>query len=149
MEGGFYAETYRAAETIPAAALSARYGGDRPHSTAIYYLLTPETCSVLHRLWTDEVWHFYLGDPVELLLLRPEGTGQIVPVGTDLPIGERPQVVVPRGAWMGARLQPGGRFALLGTTMAPGFDPADFEVGEREVLQRAYPDFTEWIVALT
>jgi predicted cupin superfamily sugar epimerase len=149
VEGGFYAETYRAAETIPAAALPARYGSDRPHGTAIYYFLTPELCSRLHRLRTDEVWHFYLGDPVELLQLLPDGTGQIVRVGTDLPAGQRPQVVVPRNAWMGARLQPGGAFALLGTTMAPGFDPADFELGEREVLLQAYPGFVEWVTALT
>jgi predicted cupin superfamily sugar epimerase len=149
VEGGLYAEMYRAAEDIPATALPARYGGDRPHSTAIYYMLTPKTCSRLHRLRTDEVWHFYLGEPVELLLLLPDGTGQIMLIGTDLPAGQRPQVVVPHGVWMGARLQSGGRFALLGTTMAPGFDPADFEVGEREPLLRAYPGFAEWITALT
>src|SRR5512136_1095128 len=115
IEGGFFAETYRAAETIPAAALPTRYGGDRPHSTAIYFFLTPETCSTLHRLQTDEVWHLYLGDTVEMVQLWPDGTGHVVLIGTDLPAGERPQVVVPHGVWMGARLRPGGQFALLGT----------------------------------
>jgi len=149
VEGGLYAETYRAAEAIPATALPARYGGGRPHGTAIYYMLTPETCSRLHRLRTDEVWHFYLGDPVDLLMLLPQGGGQIVRIGTDLPAGQRPQVVVPHGVWMGARLQPEGCFALLGTTMAPGFGPADFELGERAALLPAYPQFAEWITALT
>jgi predicted cupin superfamily sugar epimerase len=149
VEGGFFTESYRSAETIPAEALPGRYGGPRPHSTAIYFLLTPDTCSRLHRLRTDEVWHFYLGDPVELLQLAPAGSGQVVLIGADLEAGQRPQVVVPRGTWMGARLQPGGRFALLGTTMAPGFDPADFEAGEREALLQSYPEFSSLIVALT
>ncbi len=149
VEGGFFAETYRAAESIPAVALPERYGEARPCGTAIYYLLTPQACSRLHRLLTDETWHFYLGDPVELLQLRPDGTGEVVPLGTDLPAGQRPQRTVPRGVWMGARLRPGGQLALLGTTMAPGFIPADFEAGERGALLRAYPAFAEWIVALT
>ena len=149
VEGGLYVETYRAAETFPAAALPARYGEERPHGTAIYYLLTPETCSRLHRLQTDEVWHFYLGDPVELLQLEPDGTGKVVVIGTDLPAGQRPQVVVPRGVWLGARLRAGGRLALMGPTMTPGFAPADFELGEREALRRAYPEFAAWIEALT
>lgn len=149
VEGGFYTETYRAAETIPAEALPARYGGARSPGTAIYYLLTPESSSRLHRLRTDEVWHFYLGDPVELLQLLPDGTGQVVVIGADLPAGQRPQVVVPSGVWMGARLRAGGELALLGTTMAPGFDPTDIEAGEREALLRDYPEFAERIVALT
>jgi len=149
VEGGFFAETYRAAEELPATALPARYGAGRPHGTAIYYLLTPDSRSTLHRLRTDEVWHFYLGDAVELLQLLPDGTGQVVPVGTDLAAGQRPQVVVPRGVWMGARLAAGGRFALLGTTMAPAFDPADFEAGARDTLLVDYPAWREMIVALT
>ena len=149
IEGGFFVESYRSAETIPGQALPERYGGARSHSTAIYFLLTPDTCSALHRLRTDEVWHFYLGDPVELLQLAPDGSGQIVLIGTDLPAGQRPQVVVRRGLWMGARLRPGGHLALLGTTMAPGFDPADFEVGEREALLAAYPGFRKMVLALT
>lgn len=148
-EGGYYAETYRAAETIPAQALPGRYGGSRSHGTAIYYFLTPDTCSRLHRLLSDEVWHFYLGDAVEMLLLGPAGAGRVVGLGSDLAAGQRPQVVVPRGTWMGAHLAAGGRFALLGTTMAPGFDPADFEAGKREKLLAAYPAFRERILALT
>ncbi len=149
VEGGYYAESYRAAETIPAEALPGRYRGPRAHGTAIYYLLTPDTCSHLHRLPTDEVWHFYLGDAVELLQLGPAGAGRVVLLGPDLASGQRPQVMVPRGTWMGARLAAGGRLALLGTTMAPGFDPADFEAGRREELLGEYPAFREDILALT
>ena len=81
LEGGFFVESYRSAEAIPGPALPARYGGARAYGTAIYFLLTPDACSTLHRLRTDEVWHFYLGDPVELLQLAPDGSGQIVLIG--------------------------------------------------------------------
>ncbi|HEY7676597.1 MAG TPA: cupin domain-containing protein, partial [Candidatus Methylomirabilis sp.] len=125
-EGGFFVETYRAGEGVPAEALPARYGGARAFSTAIYYLLTPDTFSAMHRLASDEVFHFYLGDPVEMLHLFPDGSGRAVTLGPDLLAGMRPQVVVPRGVWQGSRLAPGGRLALLGTTVAPGFDLADY-----------------------
>jgi predicted cupin superfamily sugar epimerase len=121
-EGGWYRETYRAALRLADAG--------RDAATAIYYLLTPDTFSALHRLPSDEVFHFYLGDPVEMLQVDPASkTGKLVTLGTDLLAGHRPQVVVPRGVWQGSRLQRGGAFALMGTTMAPGFDFADYEPG--------------------
>jgi predicted cupin superfamily sugar epimerase len=147
-EGGWFVETYRAEESI-AAALPSRYGGARALATAIYYLLTPDGVSRMHRLRSDEVFHFYLGDPVEMLQLAPDGSGRVVVLGTDLARGMRPQVVVPRGVWQGSRLAPGGRFALLGTTVAPGFDDADFEIGVRADLVRAYPAWAATIEALT
>src|SRR5207245_2095434 len=107
---------------LPAASLPARYGTDRWAGTAIYYLLTPDTFSALHRLPTDEVYHFYLGDPVEMLQLWPDGSGRVGTLGQDVRAGQLLQVIVPRGVWQGSRLRPGGAFALLGTTMAPGFD---------------------------
>jgi hypothetical protein len=148
-EGGWFRETYRAAETLAAPALAARYGGARAVATAIYYLLTPNTCSALHRLASDEIFHFYAGDPVEQLQLHPDGRGAVVTIGVDLAAGMRPQVVVPRGVWQGARLAAGGRYALLGCTVAPGFDYADYEAGARALLAAAYPDFASWIEALT
>lgn len=148
-EGGFFVETHRTAETIAADGLPDRYAGDRSHGTAIYYLLTPDTFSALHRLTSDEVFHFYLGDPVEQLQLFPDGSGRTVVLGTDLAAGQRPQQVVPRGVWQGARLTSGGRFALLGCTVAPGFDFADYEHGDRAGLTAAYPDFAADIAALT
>lgn len=148
-EGGYFRETYRCAESVPGRALPARYGGERRLATAIYYLLAPETVSAIHRLRSDEVFHFYLGDPVEMLVLLPDGSGTSVVLGTDVPAGMRPQAVVPAGAWQGSRLRRGGRFALLGTTVAPGFEYADFELGERERLTAAYPAFAEEIAALT
>ena len=144
-EGGFFAETYRAAEQ---AALP-RYSGSRSLGTAIYYLLTAETFSAMHRLQTDEIFHFYLGDPVELLQLAPDGTGGIVLLGADLARGMRPQLVVPRGVWQGSRLVPGGRWALLGATVAPGFEFADYEHGARSQLVQTHPEFRETIISLT
>lgn len=146
-EGGYFRETYRASTSRPETPNGG--GGVRAVSTAIYYLLTPRTVSAMHRLVSDEVFHFYLGDPVEQLHLLPDGTSRIVVIGTDIVAGERPQVVVPKGVWQGARLKPGGRFALLGCTVAPGFDFADYEHGERAALSAAWPDRAETIAALT
>ncbi len=140
VEGGWFVETYRSDESFTSAA-----GVRRSLSTAIYYLLTPDSVSALHRLRGDEIFHFYLGDPVEMLQLRPDGGGRIITIGTDFGAGMRPQVVVPAGVWQGSRLAPGGRFALLGTTMAPGFDPTDYERPDAERLLASYPDFTEMI----
>jgi hypothetical protein len=148
-EGGYYSRTYQADEQISLQDLPERYSGSRVHSTAIYYLLTSETCSRLHRIHSDEVFHFYLGNAVEMLHLFPDGTGRCVMLGTDLLAGTRPQVVVPRGVWQGARIADGGTFALLGCTVAPGFDYDDFELGDRASLLADYPQFSEEIHALT
>jgi uncharacterized protein len=148
-EGGFYAEAYRSREMLPATCLPGRYSGARCFGTAIYFLLTPETFSALHRLKSDEVYHFYLGDPVEALVLRADGAGEVLALGSDLYRGLRPQAVIPAGAWQGSRLRAGGKFALLGTTVAPGFEFSDFELGSREFLLAKYPDFSRMIRELT
>ncbi len=151
VEGGHFRQTYRSAESVPASALPARYGRDKPLCTAIDSLLTsdPDSFSALHRLPTDEIYHFYLGDPVEMLLLHPDGGSQVVVLGPDLSNGQQLQWVASRDSWQGSRLIPGGRFALLGTTMAPGYDELDFEVGERDELSLGYPDQAERIHRLT
>lgn len=149
LEGGYYRETYRSADTLPAVVLPARYAKDKSAGTAIFYLLTPDTFSALHRLATDEVFHFYLGHPVRMLQLLPDGSGRTVTLGPDVLAGQQPQVVVPRGVWQGSFLEPGGALALLGTTMAPGFDFADYEAGKRDVLCSRYPKFIDLIQRLT
>ncbi|MEO5618872.1 MAG: cupin domain-containing protein [Candidatus Eisenbacteria bacterium] len=149
LEGGFYAETWRGSLEIPGASLGAANHGPRSIGTAIYYLFTPETGSSMHRLRWDEIFHFYLGDPVEMLLLEPGREGCVATLGTDLRAGQRPQLVVTAGVWQGARLAAGGRVALLGTTMAPGFDPADFEHGRRTELVADWPRHSAAITALT
>jgi predicted cupin superfamily sugar epimerase len=149
VEGGYFAETYRSPEQIPAAGLPSRYGSPRALGTAIYYLLTPETFSAMHRLASDEIFHFYLGDPVEMLQLHPDGSHEVVLIGPDLEASHRPQVIVPRDVWQGARLRPGGRYSLLGTTVAPGFDYTDYETGHRASLLATHPTAQALILALT
>jgi predicted cupin superfamily sugar epimerase len=146
-EGGWYRETYRASLQLRADALAPRYSAARSAGTAIYYLLTPDAFSALHRLPTDEVFHFYLGDPVEMLQLgpTPKDGGRIVTLGSDILTGQQVQTVVPTGVWQGSTLRAGGAFALMGTTMAPGFDFADYEAANRDALIAAFPDFAERI----
>lgn len=149
-EGGWFRQTWKAEETIPLEALpSGRYNDTRAAGTAIYYLLEPESFSEVHRLASDEVFHFYLGDAVEMLQLSPDGTGKRVVLGQDLARGELVQTVVPQGVWQGSRLVEGGRFALLGCTVSPGFDYADYESGTREELTRLWPAWAEMIRELT
>jgi hypothetical protein len=147
-EGGCFAETYRSRATWTAGDRTGEVA-PRPLATAIYYLLEPDACSALHRLQSDEVWHFYLGDPVELLRLGPGAESHRLRLGADLAAGERPQAVVPASCWQGARLIAGGAWALLGTSMSPGFDSADFELGRREELAARWPEQRALIEALT
>lgn len=147
-EGGLYAETYRSARILPAFSAGPQQTGPRACATAIYYLVTPTRFSALHRVASTEIFHFYLGDPVRMLQLGPDGQGKSLVIGTDLAAGQRPQVVAPRGVWQGTRLVPGGRFALLGCTVSPGFDFADYEHGDRALLTRQYPDWAAEIAAL-
>jgi predicted cupin superfamily sugar epimerase len=148
-EGGYYRETYRSADQLPHAALPTRYSSPRSAGTAIYYLLTPETSSALHRLASDEVFHFYDGGPVRMLQLDPRGGGQVLLLGRDVLGGQRPQLVVPRGVWQGSLLEPGADYALLGATVAPGFDYADYEAAGRGELTDRYPEFAGLIRRLT
>jgi predicted cupin superfamily sugar epimerase len=149
IEGGYFRESYRCVVSVAAAALPAEYGGDRNVSTAIYYLLTPDTFSAIHRVKSDEVFHFYAGDPVEMLQLDTNGCGRVVMIGNDLAAGQLPQLVVPGGLWQGCRLIPGGKWALMGCTVAPGFDYADFTAGNRAELIAQYPAHAKLISALT
>ncbi|HMB91137.1 MAG TPA: cupin domain-containing protein, partial [Rhodothermales bacterium] len=110
-EGGFYAETYRAAFSLAPDTLPSAFAAERSLATAIYYLLTPDTFSALHRLPGDEIYHFYLGDPVELLQLHPNSKGEVITLGQDLQQGMRLQHVVPGGVWQGSRLAEGGAWA--------------------------------------
>ena len=146
-EGGYFRETYRSTDRLTA--LPERYPSDRCAGTAIYYLLTPGTFSALHLLHSDEIFHFYAGDPVRMLQLHPDGRGEEVVLGSDVLAGQRPQVVVPRGVWQGSLLESGGDFALLGCTVAPGFEYADYAHGKWEELVARYPGFERQIRRLT
>ncbi len=146
-EGGYFRRTYLATESISGSNLPKRYGRSMPFGSCIYYLITPDSFSTMHRLQTDEMYHFYYGDPVELLLLYPDGEGEKFLLGTAFHNGMRPQKLVPRDVWQGSIIQPNGAygFALIGTTMAPAFDDESFELGNQEKLLAEYPDFIEAI----
>jgi predicted cupin superfamily sugar epimerase len=136
-ERGFYVETYRAAARVTAAS----HRGERAASTAIYFLVTDdEPTTSLHRLKSDEVFHLYEGGPLEILQLLPDGRVVVARLGLDLAAGERPQVVIPAGAWFGTELVAGATHCLVGCTVAPGFDFADFELADGPELEVAYPD---------
>ena len=152
-EGCWFAQTYRSAETIKAGALPARYAGvDHPTGTAIYALETRAGFSALHRLTTDEVYHWYGGSALEMLLLYPDGHGETLILGPDVFGGERPQIVVPHGVWQGSRpVTAAGpdAYTFFGTTVSPGFEYGDFQLADRPELRRSFPKFEEQITALT
>ena len=138
-EGGYYRETYRAAEAIPAAALPDRFPGPRAHSTAIYFLLKRGQVSHFHRIRSDELWHHYAGDALEIHCLTPRQGHRILRLGARPERGELPQAVVAAGTWFGAVPAPRASFALVGCTVAPGFDFADFEMADPGALASAFP----------
>ncbi|PKP68174.1 MAG: hypothetical protein CVT83_06290, partial [Alphaproteobacteria bacterium HGW-Alphaproteobacteria-5] len=142
-EGGLYRETYRSAQEMRLP------HGDRACCTAIYYLVTPDEFSALHRVASDEIFHFYAGDAVEMFQLWDDGAAQTIRLGPDVLGGEFPQVVVPAGVWQGTRLAEGGAWALLGCTVSPGFELADFEAGRRQDLLDAFPALREPLLRYT
>lgn len=148
-EGGYFREIYRCSETIAKDCLPSRYAGARSVSTSIYYMLTSETFSVMHRVASDEIYHFYSGSPLELLLLHPGGRSEVIMIGPDIRDGQHPQFVIPHGVWQGSRVYAGGSYCLIGATVAPGFDFADFEEGKRADLVNQFPAQSEMITALT
>jgi len=155
-EGGWYRETWRSDKNISAEALGEAYDGPRSAGTAIYYVLTPDTVSRMHRLPSDETFHFYLGDPVEMLLLHAEaGKSEVITFGQNIFGGEFVQFTIPGDTWMGGRLMPSAQgadkagFALMGTTVSPGFDFADLEMGEFDALAADYPAHKDLIRVLS
>ena len=150
-EGGYFRETYRAAGTIAKDALPAGFTGDRVFATSIYYLLKADQVSMLHRLRSDELWHFHAGDALEIVDLAPEGPLTTTVLGPAVDNGESLQAVVPAGHWFGARLVSprAGAYALVGCTVAPGFDFADFQIADRENLLDEFPQHAEVIRAMT
>ena len=143
VEGGYFRRTYTAPGTIDLPR------GVRTQGSAIYYLLEAGTFSELHSLESDEIFHFYLGDPVEMLQLHPTGRSEIFILGHDLAAGQHVQLLVPAGVWQGLRLIGNGKLALLGCTVTPGFNYADYRNAKFEELAAKWPEETERIRALT
>ena len=149
VEGGFFRETYRSRWHVSEEYLPEGTHGSRSIATAIYYLITRESFSPLHRLPGSEIFHFYLGDPVEMLQLHPNGEFETVTLGLKLRAGQQPQMVVRGGVWQGCQLAPRGKWALMGTTMSPGFDYADYENAIPDELIEQYPEAAELIRRFT
>ncbi|MCF8365088.1 MAG: cupin domain-containing protein [Bacteroidales bacterium] len=138
-EGGYYRETFKSADSLNGLCLPKGFSGKHSISTCIYYLITPESFSEIHKLPTEEIWHFYLGDTAEQIQISPEGEIKKIRFGDDLFSGEIPQVIVPGNTWQGTKLVDGGKFALFGTTMSPGFEFSDYVPGNQKKLEEAYP----------
>jgi len=148
-EGGWYRETYRSEETIAREMLPERFSGPRPFATAIYFLLSADSFSALHRIRSDEQWHFYAGSSLTIHIIAPEGDYRALRLGNGVGRGESFQAVVPAECWFGATVEMPGTFSLVGCTVAPGFDFSDFELGRRSELLRLFPAHRPLIERLT
>ena len=150
-EVGFLASVYNSAIVVPDNVLKTF-----PHTIAgrslcgsIYYLLEAPGGSVMHRVTGDMLYHFYAGDPVQMLLLHPKGGAEVSIFANNLALRQEPMKVIPGGTWLGSRIVPGGTWALMGVSMAPGFDPVDYAIGDRDRLTREYSEQRDLIRALT
>lgn len=144
-EGGFYRETYRCGTEIPQTILGSNFSGDRNISTCIYFMLVSGNFSAFHRIKQDEIWHFYSGTALLLYMISPEGNLTTVKIGSDILNKEIPQFVVPAGYWFAAEVVAENSYSLVGCTVAPGFDFADFELAEKEKLCDMFPEHREII----
>jgi len=143
-EGGRFRQTHKSALRV-----RTEQGLERSGGTAIYYLITPDDFSGLHRVRHDEVFHFYAGEPVELVQLGDAGEVQRTRLGSDLAAGFVPQAVVPAGQWQGLRLEGSQGWALLGATVSPGYEAEDFELAHRVELLQEFPMHRETILCFT
>lgn len=148
-EGGYYRVTYQSTLTIAQGALPSAFRGDRCASTAIYFLLSEKDFSAFHRLASDELWHFYAGSALVVYVIDPEGNYSELHLGNGFEAGEVFQAVVKAGCWFASRLKTSAGFALVGCTVAPGFDFADFEMAKRSDLIASYPKHQKLIEDLT
>ena len=148
-EGGFFVETYKCNESIKEEHLPSRFKGDRSFATGIYFLITHKDFSSLHKIAADEIWHFYAGSPLTVFAFKGDDYLEIT-LGNNFENNEVFQAVIPHGYWFGSRLKTNTEgFALVGCTVAPGFDFADFELGKKEKLIQEYPKHTKLIQSLT
>jgi predicted cupin superfamily sugar epimerase len=149
VEGGSFRETYRAALKVPTSVLPSAFKGERNASTGIYFLLEFGDFSAFHRIAADEMWHFYDGYTLTIYEIKPEGAMVVHQLGKHVHLGERPQLVITAGSWFASRVEVVDGYTLVGCTVAPGFDFADFELGDRGELQKEYPAHKGIIEELT
>jgi len=145
-EGGYFKETYRSEESIPASGLPLRFPGGRTFSTAIYFLLLKDLFSAFHRIKSDECWHFYEGESLKVHVLHINGTYELIRLGKNREEGKVYQAIVPAGAWFASETS--GEYSFVGCTVAPGFDFADFELAEAAELKSEYPEYSSLIERL-
>ncbi len=148
-EGGYFKETYRSETLLPESALPSEFSSDRNASTCIYFMLTSDEFSAFHKVNQDEAWHFYLGETITLHRVSHEGEYSQVSIGNDFSQKETPQFVVPAQHWFAAEIKTEDSFALVGCTVAPGFDFEDFNLAEPQKLQQLFPQHIEIIQKLT
>jgi len=146
---GFVAETYRSPHHVQAESLPLGYRGNRALGSVLYFLVTRDAQIALHRIRADQMYHYYAGDPLEVLLLYPDGRGVVSTVGFDLQKGIRPQLFIPGGTYHMSRLAPGGQYALLGTSEWPAVEPEDVELGQVGHLIESYPGMREALLSFT
>jgi predicted cupin superfamily sugar epimerase len=148
---GFYKQTYKSKDTVPEGILRPSFRGKRPLGSVLYFMITADVPMQLHRVPADQMYHHYMGDMVEVLLLYPDGRGEVAQIGSDLRTGNGPQLLIPGGTYHISRLRrdKGVGFALLGTTEWGGVEPGELEIGDMERLVKAYPDLADQIRSFT
>jgi len=148
-EGGFYRESYRSEDCFPGNKTSDAFPAGRSISTAIYFLLQRGDFSAFHRIKSDELWHFYQGDGLLIHVISPDGSYRCLHLGTNIAAGQRPQALVPAGCWFASEVVERGTFALVGCTVAPGFDFADFELASAQELSLLFPYYQPLLRRMT
>lgn len=148
-EGGYFKETYRSEGVIPSEVLSNDINGDRNYCTGIYFLLTSDNFSAFHRIKQDEMWHFYEGSPLMVHMIDKDGDYSFQKIGLDLEDGQVPQFVVPKGVWFASEVMKPDSYSLVGCTVAPGFNFADFELAKKDSLISKFPKYSKIIDRLT
>jgi predicted cupin superfamily sugar epimerase len=149
VEGGAFRETYRSELTVAQKALPVFFQGSRNISTSIYFLLASGQFSAFHRIASDELWHFYYGDALLIYEIGHTGDLTVHRLGSRIEQGESFQAVVKAGSWFASVPAEGSEYALVGCTVSPGFDFTEFELADRNVLTKQYPEFAELIGRLT
>ena len=148
-EGGYYKEVYRCDEFIETNSLPKRFSRRHTFSTAIYFLLNGNQISAFHKLQSDEIWHYYTGSPLMIHILSDKGEYKISKLGLNIENGELPQIVIPHNHWFAAELLDKTSFSLMGCTVAPGFDFADFKFGTKKELIKKFPLYKDVISKLS
>jgi uncharacterized protein len=149
IEGGAFREVYRSPLSVPAPSLPILFQGDRSICTAIYFLLQQGQFSAFHRIASDEIWHFYSGDPLLIHEIGHNGSVITHSLGSNPEAGQKFFTVIKAGSWFASIPANGSEYSLMGCTVAPGFDFADFELAERTTLSDRYPEHAKLIHALT